>query len=409
MQAPNDAYQPDREEGCLAVTFAPTESAGRSATLAELYPQDSVQIVINEAITRRGVSGTARGVSHIARGLTESGFDVMRVSPRGARRRSRLLNAMRDAHWDLWQAGRLAGKNSILISPCNIGLASPITAHILWMHDTMVLDHPEWFDPGYARYARLLFGLSARHCSRLITPSHYTAKRVAAHWPDLASVRVLPWPCVPKAHQARVPPPRPWQILMVAATERHKNHAAAIAAISFARQSLGSDLHLTLVGPVGRNEEEVMRRVQSVDPERLWIRRLVGIAEPSLEQAYRSAWIVLQPAFDEGFCLPLLEAASYGTPVVHSGRGAMPEVLTCINANSVQPEVLSQRIVEIADPQRYAEASRSALADACRMTPERFRVELARLVSDVKVTRYTRRRPGFGRGDKDLGDRRRLR
>jgi alpha-1,2-rhamnosyltransferase len=184
---------------------------------------------------------------------------------------------------------------------------------------------------------------------------------------------------------------------MVAATEAHKNHVGAIDAIETVRRSLGDDVHLTLVGPVGRSEGDVMRRVRTADPDGLWIRRLIGISDLELQQTYRSAWIMIQPSFDEGFCLPLLEAAAHGTPAVHSGQGSMPEVVSCVNANSVRSDVLSQRVVELADPRRYHDASRSALADCDTKSPARFTAELTRLVTDVAASPPSRRRGGVKR------------
>jgi glycosyltransferase involved in cell wall biosynthesis len=356
-----------------------------------------MRIVINGAIALRGVSGTARVADHIEQGLMAGGFSPVRVSPSGTRSRSRILNALRAARWDLWQAGRAARDGAILISPCNTGLARPSCPHLLWMHDTMVLDHPEWYDPGFHRYARLLFGLSARRCSRLVTASHHTAARIADHWPDVGLPEVIPWPIIMKAQKPRSLPPRPWQVVMVAATEAHKNHVGAIDAIETARRSLGDDVHLILVGPAGRSEDDVMRRVRTADPDGLWIRRLIGISDVELEQTYRSAWVVIQPSFDEGFCLPLLEAAAHGTPAVHSGRGSMPEVVSCVNANSVRSDVLSHRVVELADPQRYRDASQSALADCHWKSPARFTNELTRLVTEVVVAPMSKRHDSFKR------------
>jgi glycosyltransferase involved in cell wall biosynthesis len=168
---------------------------------------------------------------------------------------------------------------------------------------------------------------------------------------------------------------------MVAATEAHKNHIGAIKAVELARAILAEDLVLVLIGPEGRSEEEVMRHIKAADPSGRWIQRLKGISDAQLEEAYRAAWTLLQPSFDEGFCLPLIEAGAHGTPAVHSGRGAMAEVMTKVNAESIEPDVLGQRLVELADPLRYSETSQSALVDCRRMSPARFSAELTRLIS----------------------------
>lgn len=340
-------------------------------------------VVINDAIALRGMSGTAKVVGHIVRGLTAGGFEVKRISPPRGRGSSRVLNAVRAARWDLWQAGRLAGEDAVLISPCNVGMAPRSRPHVLWMQDTMVLDHPEWFDPGFHRYARLLFGVSAKRCSRLVTASQYTADRIAGHWPAVGRVEVIRWPTSIEVDSPRALPPKPWQVVMIAATEVHKNHVGAIEATEMARAALGEQLILTLIGPAGRAEEEVRRRIERADPGGSWIRRLEGISDAELEGIYRDAWILLQPSFDEGFCLPLTEAGAHGVPVVHSGRGAMPEVVTEVNAESTEADALSQRMVGLAEPGRYLAASRSALEDCRRMSPSGFAAELTRLIADT--------------------------
>lgn len=340
-------------------------------------------VAINGAIALRGMSGTARVAEQIEMGLAAGGFDVTRVNPPRGRGRSRIANALRGAHWDLRGADRLARDGAVLISPCNVGLARRSRPHILWMQDTMVLDHPEWFDSGFHRYARLLFGLSARRCSRLVTASQYTADRISAHWPDSAPIEVIRWPISVKADSPRSLPSPPWQVVMVAATEAHKNHIGAIDAVEMARASLGEDVSLALIGPEGRSEAEVRQRMETVDPAGGWIRRLVGISDEDLSEAYRSAWILLQPSLDEGFCLPLIEAGAYGVPAVHSGRGAMPEVVTGVNAESVEAKALCRRIVELAEGERYLKASVAALEDCRRMSPTDFTRELTRLVAET--------------------------
>ena len=57
----------------------------------------------------------------------------------------------------------------------------------------------------------------------------------------------------------------------------------------------------------------------------------------------RSSWLLLQPSYDEGFGLPLVEAAQHGLPVVHSGRGAMSRVLPEIDAHGVDAAALRRR------------------------------------------------------------------
>lgn len=56
--------------------------------------------------------------------------------------------------------------------------------------------------------------------------------------------------------------------------------------------------------------------------------RLAGkVDEDALDEAYRSADVLVVASEHEGFCLPVVEAMARGLPVVACRRGALPEVL----------------------------------------------------------------------------------
>jgi glycosyltransferase involved in cell wall biosynthesis len=77
-----------------------------------------------------------------------------------------------------------------------------------------------------------------------------------------------------------------------------------------------------------------------------------GYIEPSeRQQLYAGALCLVQPSFDEGFGLPVLEAMTVGVPVVAANRGALPEVLgdAGLLVDGEDPDELASAIERVAD------------------------------------------------------------
>jgi glycosyltransferase involved in cell wall biosynthesis len=339
---------------------------------------------INAAIRVRGISGSARVVDHLSAALSgDPEVEAFTVQPRWKGRGNKFLNAAQDCYWDMWRGARTSPPPDVYLSPCNVGRTPVGTRHLLWIHDTVVLDHPEWHDPSYAAYARLFFGLSVRRCTRLVTGTRDSAARIRERWPDAPSVAVIPWPVTaPLAEDPRTKAQRPLSVLMVAATEAHKNHAAAIDAVRQARLFSGEDIRLELVGPPGRVERTVIDYVRTADPDGRWLRRRESVSEEELDRLYGRSWLLLQPAFDEGFGLPLLEAGARALPVVHSGRGGMPEVVPS-PVESVASDALCAELLRLLDAEAYTAASRTALEAAAAHSFGSFQDEIRSLVREA--------------------------
>ena len=84
---------------------------------------------------------------------------------------------------------------------------------------------------------------------------------------------------------------------------------------------------------------ELVLAGKATDEARVWLDRLerpplkgvgryIGYVDPDQRRAiYEGARLLVQPSFDEGFGMPVLEAMSLGVPVVAADRGALPEVV----------------------------------------------------------------------------------
>ena len=340
------------------------------------------RVVVNTAIHLHGTSGT----STATRALTDAlqslpGVEVLEAAPGQRGRRGPLRNALTDASWDLWHASRLHRDVGLLVSPCNVGLRGAARRHVLVVHDLMALDSPRLFDPKFAAYFRTLVPLSIRRAERVLTPSEHSRARIRARFPG-ADVRVVAWP-----HGSPVEARASWSeapvVLMVGATEPVKNQVEGIHAVMSLRRDTGADVRLRVIGPAGRAEIQVRSALDEVDPAGAWSSREVDVPPSTLAKAYVDAWLLLQPSLDEGFGIPLLEAAAYGLPTVHSGRGAMSEVVPHGSAGSTQAPDLARVMASLLGQDAWDAAATDELAQARRFDRTTFVAALGAAVEDL--------------------------
>lgn len=343
-------------------------------------------IVVNGAVTLRGTSGSARVCEQYVGALGERGLNVALVCPPWATRlQSGLLNAVRDAWWDLWGAARARKDASLLISPCNLGLGRRGIPHVLVVHDVMILEDPQAFDPNFVRYFRALLPLSLSRATRVITTTQHTRQRLLEIVPE-ADVRVVPLPGRGAARQRGGSPfdsVGPLCAIMVGATEPHKNHVSGIYAVDALRRSTGLDICLRVLGPTGRAEQAVNDCLLDVDPGREWAFREVDVTDEVLEAAFESSWCLLQPSYNEGFGLPVVEACQWGLPVVHSGMGALNEVMSDASAGGGSVKQLLEKLLPLTEPSTWGAISQQARHNYQRFTWESFSRDLHAAVADL--------------------------
>lgn len=315
------------------------------------------RVVVNGAIIQRGISGSARATQQITEALSElPGLSVSTVLPPWrSRTSSALANASRDAWWDCRGASRAARRPDLFVSPCNVGIAPRGSMHVLVIYDVMIFENPELFDKKFVKYFEMLVPASMRRADRVLTLSEHSREYLERISPA-SDIRVMTLPGRRQIGPATQPSSLP-TVLMVGSTEPHKNHVSGIEAVAELRARSQHDVRLRLVGPPGRDESRVQLALDAFDSTRAWSSREIDLTDAEIDHAYETSWLLLQPSLNEGYGLPLVEAAQRGLPVVHSGRGAMDSILPLGNARGVDSSALVEAMQPLLQPSQWSSRS----------------------------------------------------
>jgi glycosyltransferase involved in cell wall biosynthesis len=201
-------------------------------------------------------------------------------------------------------------------------------AQIVTVHDLDFLTHPERTGAEIRRDYPALAAAHARRADAVIVVSEYTARQVEQRF-DVARDRIAICPGGGPGWPPRTAPPADGYVLFFGTLEPRKNVGGLL------------DAYERLIADEGRANplpELVLagRATQAAGP---WLERIarpplagrvrhLGYVDPAERRAlYAGARVLVQPSFDEGFGLTVLEAMTTGVPVVSANRGALPEVL----------------------------------------------------------------------------------
>jgi glycosyltransferase involved in cell wall biosynthesis len=348
------------------------------------------KVVINSRIRYRGVNGTAtvinemeavlRTDNHISLTMLEGPPPVSRPGRLG-----RVLRLAQSVWWDGWMFGRTV-EADVAIFPTTVGgWCSRARTNVLVVHDLMALDKRLGFDRGFRLSSMVTWPISVWFADVIVTPSRWTRAQVVARWPSARHKAVIMQYASRLASRSGAP--RQWDaslrptVVMVSATEPHKDHARGIAVVQMARTISGVDFALTIVGPRGRAETAVTTQMALRDPDGAWISRLVDVDDDHLVKILDDGFALLNTSKAEGFGLPLLEASARDLPVVHSRTGSMNEVIRLDDDSPVSTLSLAYELVELLDATRFREAVERGRAAIRARSAEDFAVDLLRVIT----------------------------
>ena len=249
-----------------------------------------------------------------------------------------------------------------------MSLMAPLAAHdrfqtpgrqiAVTIHDAIPWTHPDTLTRRGATWHRAMGARAERYADTIVVPTHAVAEELSRHLDLGDRVRViggavgdalrLPQDAAERADALELPER---YVLSVGTLEPRKG----IPALMRAMTELPDEVHLVIVGPAGWGDlrvDELAAQLGIGDRVRLAGR----LSDTDLAVALAAAEVVAVPSMTEGFGLPVLEAFSVETPVVHSDAPALVEVAG--GAGISVPRDHSDGY-----PHRLAEALRSVLED----------------------------------------------
>jgi glycosyltransferase involved in cell wall biosynthesis len=208
-------------------------------------------------------------------------------------------------------------------------LPARAAARVITIHDLNFLAHPERTRAEIRRDYPVLVREHAHRADAIIVPSHFTANEVERQLGVPAERITVCSPGAPHWDPRR-PAPRAGYVLFLGTLEPRKNvgtlldaYERLVSAPSDRRQPIPE---LVLAGKDTLESQAWLERIGR--PPLAGRVRHIGYVDPENRRAlYEGARLLVQPSFEEGFGIPVLEAMAAGVPVVAANRGALPEVL----------------------------------------------------------------------------------
>ncbi len=293
-------------------------------------------------------------------------------------------------------------KVDVWLGTCNIlPLRVPCPSALI-VQSLQFFTHPEAFSRLRRWYLQTLVPASIRHADAVITLSEASHREVLHRFRvHQEKVRIIPH-CLHDVFQPAQPGSTDRDIvtrvlgvdapyiLYVSALYPYKNHARLIQA--FARIQAQFPRHRLLIGGSdtqswGRKQLAEIAEKSGVASKVLLAGRL---AQNDLPALYRQADLLAMPSLDETFGLPVLEAMSFGCPVLTSNIGSMAEVAgdAAVVVNPLSVDELAQGLASVLASEEFRlSLSRRGIRQAALFSREKMMAKFGDVLSALAATK----------------------
>jgi glycosyltransferase involved in cell wall biosynthesis len=229
------------------------------------------------------------------------------------------------------------------------------------IHDVVPWTHPETLTPRGVRWHKAMAARAYKYADAVVVDTHAVAQQLSEYFNFGDRVRVvsaavgsaLKVPDDADERAARLDLPERY-LLAVGTLEPRKGIEPLIRSLALPQTD---DVPLLIVGPEGWGDIDVASIAHSAGLAQTRVRTLGYLSDRDLATALSRATAFLFPSLAEGFGLPVLEAMSLGTPVIHSDDAAVMEVASDAGISVERDDASGY-------PERLADAIGRVLADA---------------------------------------------
>jgi glycosyltransferase involved in cell wall biosynthesis len=285
-----------------------------------------------------------------------------------------------------WQAGLAKGASRGMVHAPSV--LAPLVKHnrfqdvghqtVVTVHDTVPWTHPETLTPRGVHFHKAMVRRAWKYADTVVVPTHAVAAELNSIHRFDERLRViggatsgrLTVPVDADLRAERLGLPDRY-VLAVGTLEPRKGLRFLIEAM--AHHDAPAEVPLVIAGPDGWGDVDVhgLAEGAGLAPDRVKV--LGRIDDADLAVAYSRASVFVFPSLAEGFGLPVIEAMSFGTPVVHSDDAAVREVASdagvtvATSPRESYPERLAQAVYQVVNDPLLAGQLAVAGPDRARM------------------------------------------
>ncbi|KQO62180.1 glycosyltransferase family 4 protein [Curtobacterium sp. Leaf261] len=285
-----------------------------------------------------------------------------------------------------WEAG--FGKHAskgMVHSPSVLG---PLVKHnrfmepghqtVITVHDVVPWTHPKTLTARGVHFHKAMVKRAWKHADAVVVPTHAVAAQLNEIHRFDERLRViggapsgrLRVPVDADVRAERLGLPERY-VLAIGTLEPRKGLQYLIEAM--AHPDAPADIPLVIGGPDGWGDVDVVGTAERAGLAPGRVKVLGRVDDADLAVAYSRASVFVFPSLAEGFGLPVIEAMSLGTPVIHSDAPAVREVASdaavMVETSPLEsyPERLAHAIFQVTSDSTLAEQLTFAGPDRARM------------------------------------------